>query len=203
VIAYTLLKDADSIQRFSQGSIRAAILASIGLVAAFVCSVTALLAAGGDVMPALMLDDVRAANLVYYVSVPVAALIVLALVLLWLRLRAVLDLWLTVVMCGYATEMALLLFPVPSRFTLGWYAGRLCGLLSGSLVLLILLQEITMLYGQLLRAVLAQHREREVRLMTGDAVSASIAQEIRQPLGAASSIKSKLLKQCENFGRRC
>jgi signal transduction histidine kinase len=184
VIAYTLLKDADSIQLFPQGSIRTAILASVGLVAAFVFSVTALLVAGREVMPALMLDDVRAAKLVYYVSVPVAALIVLALVLLWLRLRSVLDLWLTVVMCGYATETALLLFPVPSRFTLGWYAGRICGLLSGSIVLLILLQEITMLYGQLLRAVLAQHREREARLITGDAVSASIAHEIRQPLGA-------------------
>ena len=40
------------------------------------------------------------------------------------------------------------------------------------------------LYGRLLRAVLAQHREREARLMTGDAVSASIAHEIRQPLSA-------------------
>jgi signal transduction histidine kinase len=56
--------------------------------------------------------------------------------------------------------------------------------LSGSLVLLILLEEITMLYGELLRAVLAQRREREVRLMTGDAVSASMAHEIQQPLSA-------------------
>ena len=39
-----------------------------------------------------------------------------------------------------------------------------------------------MLYAQLLRAVLAQRREREARLMTGDAVSASIAHEIKQPL---------------------
>src|SRR5262249_2839248 len=41
-----------------------------------------------------------------------------------------------------------------------------------------------MLYGELLRAVLAQHRERGVRLMTGDAVSASMAHEIKQPLSA-------------------
>jgi signal transduction histidine kinase len=46
------------------------------------------------------------------------------------------------------------------------------------------MEEITMLYGELLRAVLAQHREREVRLMTGDAVTASIAHEIKQPLSA-------------------
>jgi len=51
-------------------------------------------------------------------------------------------------------------------------------------LLLILLEEITMLYGELLRAILAQRREREVRLMTGDAVSASMAHEIKQPLSA-------------------
>jgi signal transduction histidine kinase len=183
VIAYTLLKDADSIQPFSQGSIRAAIRASVGLVAAFVCSATALVTAGGEVMPALMLNDVRSVNLVYYVSAPITALIVLPLVLLWLRLRSVLDLWLMVVMCAYATEMAFNLV-VPGRFTLAWYAGRVCGLLSGSLVLLILLQEIMMIYGQLLRAVLAQRREREARLMTGEAVSASIAHEVKQPITA-------------------
>jgi len=184
VIAYTLLKRADSIQGFSQGSIRVAILASVGLVAAFVCSATALATVGGEVMPAVLLDDVRTSNLVYYVNVPITALVALALVLVWLRLRSMLDLWLAVVMFAYAIEAALQLLPVPTRFSVGWYAGRVCGLLSGSLVLLILLIEITKLYGQLLQAVLAQHREREARLMTGDAVSASIAHEIKQPLGA-------------------
>jgi len=69
-----------------------------------------------------------------------------------------------------------------TRFSVGWYVGRACGFLSGSLVLLVLLYEITILYAQLLRAVSAQRREREARLMTGDAVSASIAHEIKQPL---------------------
>jgi len=89
-----------------------------------------------------------------------------------------------VVLCAYTIEIALISFPVPTRFSLGWYVGRVYGLLAGSLVLLILLAETTMLYGQLLRAVLAQRREREARLMTGDAVSASIAHEVRQPLSA-------------------
>ena len=56
--------------------------------------------------------------------------------------------------------------------------------MSGSLVLFVLLYEITMLYAQLLRAVRAQRREREARLMTGDAISASIAHEVKQPLTA-------------------
>jgi C4-dicarboxylate-specific signal transduction histidine kinase len=62
------------------------------------------------------------------------------------------------------------------------YAGRVFGLISGSLVLFVLLYEITMLYAQLLRAILAQRREREARLLTGGAVAATIAHEVRQPL---------------------
>jgi signal transduction histidine kinase len=49
-------------------------------------------------------------------------------------------------------------------------------------VLFVLLYEITTLYARVLRAVLAQRREREARMMTGNAVSASIAHEIKQPL---------------------
>src|SRR6202011_339780 len=41
---------------------------------------------------------------------------------------------------------------------------------------------MTILFAQLLRAGLAQRREREARLMTGDAVSATIAHEVKQPL---------------------
>src|SRR5207302_1639198 len=93
-----------------------------------------------------------------------------------------LDLWLMVVMCAYVIEICLIAFPVPARFSFGWYAGRVFGLLSGSLLLFVLLYEITVLYAQLLRAVLAQRREREARLMTGDAVAATIAHEVKQPL---------------------
>jgi signal transduction histidine kinase len=78
----------------------------------------------------------------------------------------------------------LISFPVPARFSAGWYAGRIFGALSGSLVLLVLLHEITTLYARMLRAVMAQRRERDARLMTGDAVSASIAHEVSQPLSA-------------------
>jgi light-regulated signal transduction histidine kinase (bacteriophytochrome) len=61
-----------------------------------------------------------------------------------------------VVMCAYVIEICLSAFPVPARFSVGWYAGRVCGLLSGSLVLFVLLYEITKLYAQLLRAVFAR-----------------------------------------------
>jgi signal transduction histidine kinase len=89
-----------------------------------------------------------------------------------------------VVMCAYAIEVCVIIFPVPVRFSMGWYAGRVYGLVSGSLLLFVLLYETTALYGQLLRALLAQRREREARLLTGDAVAATVAHEIKQPLSA-------------------
>jgi C4-dicarboxylate-specific signal transduction histidine kinase len=48
----------------------------------------------------------------------------------------------------------------------------------------VLLYEIQALYVKLLGAVVAQRRERDARLMTGDAVAAALAHEIRQPLTA-------------------
>src|SRR4051794_28438259 len=89
-----------------------------------------------------------------------------------------------VVMLVFLTEVLISSFPVSARFTLGWYAGRTCSLLSGSLILFVLLYEITIVYARLIGAVRAQSRERGARLITGDAVAATIAHEIKQPLAA-------------------
>jgi C4-dicarboxylate-specific signal transduction histidine kinase len=48
----------------------------------------------------------------------------------------------------------------------------------------VLLYEITTLYVRLFAAIQAQRRERDARLLTGDAVAAAIAHEVRQPLSA-------------------
>jgi C4-dicarboxylate-specific signal transduction histidine kinase len=101
---------------------------------------------------------------------------------LWIRRRSVLDLWLMVVMSAYAIEIYLVAFPGLARFSLGWYFGRVLGFLSGSLVLVVLLYEITKFYAQLLGAVFAQRRERAARLLTGDVVATAIAHEVNQPL---------------------
>jgi C4-dicarboxylate-specific signal transduction histidine kinase len=70
------------------------------------------------------------------------------------------------------------------RYSVGWYSARFYGFISGSIVLVVLLYEATTLYATTVRALLAERRERNARLMTWDAVSASIAHEIKQPLAA-------------------
>jgi signal transduction histidine kinase len=127
---------------------------------------------------------VRFSPLRIYIAGCQVGLSVAALIVLWARLRSVLDLWLMVVMCAYAIEPGLTVFPAPVRFSMGFYAGTVYGLVSGSFLLFALLYETTALYGQLLRAILAQRREREARLMTGDAIAATMAHEIKQPLSA-------------------
>ncbi len=95
-----------------------------------------------------------------------------------------LDLWLLVVMSAYSMLIPLNYFTIPMRFGVGWYAVRIFAVLASGLVLIFLLYEITMLYGRLLGAILDQRRERDARLMTGDAVAATMAHEFRQPLSA-------------------
>jgi signal transduction histidine kinase len=177
VIAYALLKDADPAKRLWQGSAGAAILSSVAMTAAVVCVATFLITAYDPLLPPLMLDTIRLPAW-YYTAGSMMLLSVVALIVLWVRWRSVLDLWLMVVMCAYVVEVS---FP---RFSVGWYAGRIFGLIAGSLILFVLLYEITTLYARLVHAVSAQHREREARLMTGDTVSASIAHEVNQPLSA-------------------
>jgi signal transduction histidine kinase len=182
VIAYALLRDADPARRLWRGSAATAILLSVAVTAAVVGAVTYAVTAGDALLPRINLDPIHFSTVWLYIASCLALLSAFALFVLWLRRRSVLDLWLMVVMCAYVIEICLIAFPIPARFSFGWYAGRFFGLLSSSLLLFVLLYEITILYAQLLRAGLAERREREARLMTGDAVSATIAHEVKQPL---------------------
>jgi signal transduction histidine kinase len=184
VIAYTLLRDVDPPRRLWEGSASTSILSSVAISAAAVCLVTVLVTAGDAYLPRISIDPVHFSSLWLYLAGGLILWNAVALVLLWTRQRSVLDLWLMVVVCAYAIEIYLVSFPGLARFSAGWYAGRVFGFVSSILVLFVLLFEITTLYAQLLSAVLAQRREREARLMTGDAVSASIAHEVKQPLTA-------------------
>jgi signal transduction histidine kinase len=184
VIAYALLKDEDPVKRAWRGSAGSAIVASAAMAAAVASAVTLAIIVGDARLQPAGLDSTVLSALWYYPSGAMVLFSLAALAVLWVRRRSVLDLWLMVAMCAYVIVACLISFPIPVRFSLGWYAGRVLGLLSGSLVLMVLLYEITKLYGQMLKAVLAQRREREARLMTGDAVAATIAHEVKQPLSA-------------------
>jgi signal transduction histidine kinase len=183
VLFYALLKDKKAATWHWRAPEWIAILWSLALPAALVCAAAILAAAGHDLLPRANADTIDHPS-VWSIAVAAAAgLSVLALLVLWAHRRSVLDLWLMVVMCASLIETMLVWFDVP-RFSVGWYVGRIYGLLSATVVLVVLLVEVTTLYARLLRAVLAERRERDARIMTADTVSASIAHEVRQPLAA-------------------
>jgi signal transduction histidine kinase len=185
VIGYALSKDRDFSREPWQGNVRSAILRSVACTAALAAAGAYLCIIDEAVLPRIMVDPSRFnTEWPYLVGAPIGLLCIVALIVLWLRRRSILDLWLMVVMCLYLIEIPLSYYPIPARFSTGWYAVRVIGFLSSSIVLTVLLYEITTLYGRLLNAVLAQRRERQARLMTGNAVAATISHEITQPLTA-------------------
>jgi signal transduction histidine kinase len=131
-------------------------------------------------------------------GVVVLALGGIALWLLWPRRHSLLDQWLIVALCALMLEMLLASVLSAGRYNLAWYAGRFYQLVTATVVMVVLIAETTRLYARLVhsnamlqrermmlqRAVDAQRRERDARLMTGDAVAATIAHEVKQPLAA-------------------
>lgn len=144
-------------------SSRIAILSSITAVgvATLVCTLVA--TAGNDVIPPIMQGNQKAPGSVVILST-VLLLNIAALVALWRRKpHSVLDLWLMVVMCAWFFDVALSAVLNAGRFDLGFYVGRIYGLLAASFVLAVLLLENSRLYG-LLVATSASDRRKSIEL---------------------------------------
>jgi signal transduction histidine kinase len=183
VVGYALTKGDDPARRPSHVKVSPAILRSVAWTVAAAAAVAILCITTDNFLPRIMLDKNQITpNWPWIVVAPIAVSCGIALLVLWRRQRSILDLFLMVVLCSYLIELPPHHFPF--RYSTGWYAVRVTSLLSSTIVLSVLLHEITALYGGLLSAVQRQRREREARLMTGDAVAASIAHEVRQPLTA-------------------
>jgi signal transduction histidine kinase len=178
VIAYALLNRTDPAGRPPLAPRFAGPIAGLAVVGT-VTAVAMLATRLGTSLPILLRDEIHLSGTWQCIT---AFTSLTAFATLWLRRRSVLDLWLMVVMCAYAIEILLISFPVPTRFTVGWYGGQVFGLISASLVLIVLLVEFSALHARLVNAVVAQRREREARRLTSDAVAGMIAHEIKQPL---------------------
>lgn len=182
-IGYALSKDVEPSRRYWRGTVREAITHSVALTVAAVLALTFLSIVGEPLLPVVISGTRNLTSLwVWFVGAPVMLTSMAALVALWVRRRSLLDLWLVVIMLTYVMDPILAYYPDPRRFSVGWYAVRTFGLFAGGVVLVVLLYETSALYAQLVGAVRAQRREREARLMTGGAVAATIAHEVKQPL---------------------
>lgn len=184
ILAYATLKHRDAAPAGTSGNavstIVWSVLATIGVVAAL----TWVSVAADEALPRFMADRLRETTVWAYIPAAAVVICVAALVLLWVRRQSVLDLWLMIVLVTLLIETLLLAWFSAGRFSLGWWAGRAYGLASASVVLLVLLAETTTVYHRLLRSLLAERRLHEARLTTMEAMAASIAHEVNQPLAS-------------------
>jgi PAS domain S-box-containing protein len=160
VIAYALLREENNTADPPAKSAWPLLLVSIGGVVAAVAGLTALTTAGKALLPDILTGGFNNSVLVAVVAVD---LTLTSAGLLLLRARqtpTVLDLWLMVVLCAWAFDVALSALLNASRFDLGFYAGRTYGLLAATFVLMVLLQETGALYAQLAKLFEVEQLER-------------------------------------------
>ncbi|HSD31908.1 MAG TPA: MASE4 domain-containing protein [Gemmatimonadales bacterium] len=191
VVAYALLKHEGREPSEACGSGGPHVLVSIGATFVAVCGFTFLATAGQNLLPPIMRGN-------HFTSTQVVAiwtvwgLSLLALALLWRRRpRSVLDLWLMVVMCAWLFDIALAGMLNAARFDLGFYAGRIYGLLAATFVLTVLLVENGKLYFELdrqnrsLEAIVHERTERLLqseKIATMGSLLAGVAHELNNPL---------------------
>ena len=204
VIAYALLKDAGRETGRPRGRAGVAVLASLAAVFVVAGGLTLLATAGQDVLPAIMQGN-HYTPAMTLVRSSTWVLSLLALAVLWRRRpHAVLDLWLMVVMCAWLFDIALAAVFNAGRFDLGFYAGRIYGLLAASFVLMVLLLENGKLYARLVEAHESERRERhrvQERTTELTAVNAELATEVTErrraeaEAEAANRAKSEFLSR--------
>jgi signal transduction histidine kinase len=197
IIGYALLKDSDRLadDRFTRLAVSLSVAGILALVIVLFWFVTQ----HDELLPVTFAGD-RPLSLFRRIigGIVVLTLGGIALWLLWRRQRSLLDQWLIVALCALLLEVLLASVLSAGRYNLAWYAGRFYQLVTATVVMVVLLAEMARLYAglarsntmlqnermMLQRAIDAQRRERHARLMTGDAVAATIAHEVKQPLAA-------------------
>ena len=164
VSCYALLRRYEVASgRLHKGAPADFIWAAVGAVAA-VCLLTLFAAAGHQLLPPIILDDGYTTAMVA-AHIPVLLLCIAAVAVLGSRRPyTILDLWLIVVVLAWMFGGALAPAPYAGHFDIGFYTGRLYGLLAASLVPIILLVEASRLYGRLDQA-LAVAAERNAELV--------------------------------------
>jgi diguanylate cyclase (GGDEF)-like protein len=170
VVIYAMLKEETKVaegQTSAGGSTGFAILSAIALVCVLAGSLSLLTTSVHDVLPAIMAGN-RDAPAKVVVATASWTLSLVALAALWRkRPQSVLDLWLMVVMCAWVFDIALASVLNAGRFDVGWYLGRIYGLLATSFVLLVLLYENSMLYAALIETHASDQRKTaELELLT-------------------------------------
>jgi len=203
VIAYARLKRAER----PAGHAGAATAIALTSVAAAVAAFTLLVTAGQQALPAIMNGNSYTPSMIFVVTSVWGSSLLALLILSWRKSHTVLDLWLMVVMCAWIFDIALAAVLNGGRYDLGFYAGRIYGLLAATFVLVVLLVENGALQARLALALahnqrsLERHAERlkilaaiDRAVLAGqpaDAIAASVIAPLRALLDVPRAIVNR------------
>ena len=206
VIVYVLVKSRDRQRMQDSPNIRPGAIGFAGMVMVFAlsCALTWLATTNPFDLPAMIAGNLYTPAMAVMVgSIWLASL--LALAMLWQRRpHSAIDVWLMVVMCAWLLELALTVGLNTGRFDLGFYAGRIFGLLSASFLLVMLLIESSMLYASLIEIYDRERRERRriqertAALNTANNELAAVAEALSQVLRPPLLAMEKLAQTLEN-----
>jgi|GEM_PF-4161556 len=167
---------------------RVVITSSVALALVTIAVVTA----GDSLMPPLMNGDTQQSRVTTLVLAATWLVHIagLAAVIWYTRLRRVIDTWLAVTLVALTIDVLLSAVLVQSRYQLGYYLGRIYGLLGAIVVLGVLLRETVMLAANARRARIEAERAMALR----DEFLAVVSHELRTPLSAVL-LWTKLLQR--------
>ncbi|NPU10380.1 PAS domain S-box protein [Bradyrhizobium sp. 83002] len=112
-------------------------------------------------LPALIHDGTATTALKVVVGAIWCVTLLALAMLAWRRPHTILDLWVMVVLCAWLFDLSLSSMLNAARFDLGYYAGRIYGLLAASFVLGVLLADNVGLQTRLTRLLRQQRRQNE------------------------------------------
>jgi signal transduction histidine kinase len=193
LLSYVWFKEEERTTHAMHASALSAVVWTITIVFGLVCGLTLFATTGENLLPRLFQDGAQFAPATQYILISMSLFCAIAIAVLWARRRSVLDQWLLIVALSLLSELVFVVLGA-GRFTLGSYANRAFSLVTSTIVLAVLLAETTRLYSRLARSNIMLRREQNSKLMTLEAMSASISHEVRQPLAAIVSNGSAALR---------
>ncbi|MBR0849159.1 MASE4 domain-containing protein [Bradyrhizobium diazoefficiens] len=182
ILSYALLKDRGKASRWSTtASIAITLICVVGIIALLSWLVTSKVEHLPRFFTTGLTLQTRLSN---QFNIGLTLLDCLVLLVLFVRRRTVLDLWLMVTLFAAVPNFLVAAYAGSARFSAGWYTARGFALISSCLLLSVLVTEMTVLYSRLASALVLQRRERANRIVSIDAATAAIAHEIRSPLAS-------------------
>jgi len=185
IIVYALSKDGIGVDALPVRSTRASIVTTLAGVLATVAILTWIVTTKTEYIPSFYTDDVRLqTQFGNQVNFALWLWCAVALTVLFLRRRTILDLWLMVTLLASMPNFLVAIVSSSVRFTIGWYAARCFVLVASCMLLTVLIVETMLLYSRLASAITLLRRERTNRLLSVEAVMGAVAHELGTPLGA-------------------